>query len=56
MVVYNVLGQPLEVITTQLNTGINIIDIPTNSTMSNSVIVVSLFKNDQLTFSQKAAL
>jgi hypothetical protein len=56
VVVYNVLGQPLEVITTQLNTGINIIDIPINNTMSNSVIVVSLFKNDQLTFSQKAAL
>jgi hypothetical protein len=56
LVVYNVLGQPLEVISTQLNKGINIIDIPTNNSMSNSIIVVSLFKNDQLTFSQKAAM
>jgi hypothetical protein len=54
VVVYNVIGQPLEIIPAELNKGINVIDIPTNSSLKNSVIVVSFYVNNLLTFTQKA--
>lgn len=56
IMVYNVIGQPIEMIRAQLNKGINVIDIPSSRSLKNSVIVVSFFVNNQLTYTQKTIL
>lgn len=54
IVMYNVIGQSLESQTVQLNKGLNIIDIPVFNKQKSEVLVVSLFINNQLAFTQKA--
>jgi hypothetical protein len=54
IVMYNVIGQSLESQTVQLNKGLNIIDLPVFNKQKSEVLVVSLFINNQLAFTQKA--
>jgi hypothetical protein len=54
IILYNVIGQSLESQTVQLNKGLNIIDLPVFNKQKSEVLVVSLFINNQLAFTQKA--
>ncbi|HVY73547.1 MAG TPA: hypothetical protein VG890_01890 [Puia sp.] len=56
LVVYNVAGATLSVKKVQLSTGTNTVEVPTNQLMRNSVIIVSLFLDNQPAFSQKAII
>ncbi|HMH33942.1 MAG TPA: hypothetical protein VK543_12975 [Puia sp.] len=53
LVIYNIAGQILRTKNIQLNQGMNIVELPINDRLKNSVIVVSLFMNNQLAFTQK---
>jgi hypothetical protein len=54
IVIYNIAGQALEFKNVQLNKGMNIVELPQFNSMKNEVLVVSLFINNQLAFTQKA--
>jgi len=51
---YSEESESLESQTIQLNKGLNIIDLPVFNKQKSEVLVVSLFINNQLTFTQKA--
>ena len=53
LVIYNIVGQILRTKNIQLSQGMNIVELPINDHMKNSVIVVSLFTNNHMVFSQK---
>ena len=54
IVMYNITGQVLASKDVHLYKGMNTVDLPKTSTMNHQVLVVSLFINDQLSFTQKA--
>jgi len=54
LITYNIAGQMLQAKNIQLSKGLNVIEVPWNANLKNSVIVVSLYVNNQLTFTQKA--
>ena len=51
---YNVTGQVLASKQVHLYTGMNNLSLPLTSTLNHQVMVVSLFINNQLSFTQKA--
>jgi hypothetical protein len=53
IVLYNISGQRLESRNIQLGQGVNMINLPVDYNLKNSVIVVALFLDNQLTFAQK---
>jgi hypothetical protein len=52
--IYNMTGQLLQSSAVHMNTGLNIIALPAFNKQQNDVLIVSLFVNNQLAFSQKA--
>jgi hypothetical protein len=54
LVMYNIAGQLLESKSVQLNKGLNIVELPGNNKFNHEVLVISLFINNQLAFTQKA--
>jgi hypothetical protein len=56
LVLYNIAGQLLQTKNIQLNKGLNKVELPMKDDLKNSVIIVSLLINNQLTFTQKTIL
>jgi hypothetical protein len=53
VVMYSITGQRLEASNVQISKGVNVIALPESVRLKNSVIVVALFLNNQLSFAQK---
>jgi hypothetical protein len=51
---YNITGQVLASKDVRLYKGMNTLELPLGTTMNHQVMVVSLFINNQLSFTQKA--
>ena len=56
LVLFNFAGKRLMTKNIQLNRGTTVIELPVNDNLRNSVIVVSLFINNQIAYSQKTIL
>ena len=54
IVMYTITGQVLASKDVRLYKGMNVVDLPPTSTFNHQVLVVSLFTNNQLSFTQKA--
>jgi len=53
IILYNSIGQQLQSIPVQMHKGENIVELPVTESLRRSIIVVSLFVNDKLAFTQK---
>jgi hypothetical protein len=53
LVIYSITGQRLETSHVQISKGVNVVALPESVRLKNSVIVVALFLNNQLSFAQK---
>jgi len=56
LIIYNTVGQVLALKDVQFNKGVNTVDLPSSSRVNHQVLVVSLYVDDRLSFSQKILL